>query len=667
MGLPTPNNRYEKFLNAIATGDTSSLPTPITREEAYLYYIALNGGGGGGGTGDVTGVKGAAESTYRKGNVNITPQNIGLPTNAQANVIEHIYANGVEVVPQNKGVYLTLLEQTVNNLTNYYLKSDTYTKAEVNTIVGNMAHLTLSIVDSLPVSEISTTTIYLIETAAGSHVYTQYAYIDNAWAQLGTTQVDLTNYYTKTEVDAKLLLKQDVLTFDATPTASSTNPVESGGVYSALQGKQDTLTFDNAPTANSANPVKSGGVYTALEGKQDVMQVSTMPSVSEGAGKVYQYVGTTTQDFTHGYFYEVQNGAWANVTVQDGGGVGGGHVIEDAAGNEMAQEDNLQFGGYLRTSDDAQNGRTVVTDEPELVEWSTWITKSAAEKQGHHWKITNAPYVDGTIDADLLTKLWENPNPNASFAAQDINFSSSDYDFLLVDWGDTQYHHFSTIVPRTGNMILSYTVTTSSQHITVNSRELQYSNGSKYVAFDGYSQNSDGTKVIGNILCIPKAIYGIKKTVKVKIAAIAGDVSTSADKCMLSDGVTSVQDAHDGIEVASVTADGVKTYSALLDELYALLPDLSTLTHSVLRFNSGSIFDLPVNYIAAGSSGNIRFGAPRNNGSNGVILYTVRLLSSGSNYNKVEFSLSGSTTSTVLTPMDSTVLSSGVKISVIKY
>ena len=39
---------------------------------------AINGSGGGGGGGDVTGVKGAAESTYRKGNVNITPENIGL-------------------------------------------------------------------------------------------------------------------------------------------------------------------------------------------------------------------------------------------------------------------------------------------------------------------------------------------------------------------------------------------------------------------------------------------------------------------------------------------------------------------------------------------------------------------------------------------------------------
>lgn len=74
--LPNPINRYEKYLNAIATGNSDDLPTPITREEVFLDYIARNGGGGGGG--DVTGVKGNAESEYRKGNVNITPENIGL-------------------------------------------------------------------------------------------------------------------------------------------------------------------------------------------------------------------------------------------------------------------------------------------------------------------------------------------------------------------------------------------------------------------------------------------------------------------------------------------------------------------------------------------------------------------------------------------------------------
>ena len=75
----------------------------------------------------------------------------------------------------------------------------------------------------------------------------------------------------KTASDAK----QGTLTFDSAPTSGSTNPVTSGGVYTALAGKQGTLTFDNVPTENSDNPVKSGGVYTALVGKADATATQT--------------------------------------------------------------------------------------------------------------------------------------------------------------------------------------------------------------------------------------------------------------------------------------------------------------------------------------------------------------------------------------------------------
>lgn len=44
-----------------------------------------------------------------------------------------------------------------------------------------------------------------------------------------------------------------------------------------LTGKQDVLTFDSAPTQNSTNPVTSGGVYTALTnvGSPTAAQVQT--------------------------------------------------------------------------------------------------------------------------------------------------------------------------------------------------------------------------------------------------------------------------------------------------------------------------------------------------------------------------------------------------------
>lgn len=53
---------------------------------------------------------------------------------------------------------------------------------------------------------------------------------------------------------------------DSTPTSGSTNPVSSGGVYTALQ---NIATIDATPTANSTNAVSSGGVYAAIIGAME--------------------------------------------------------------------------------------------------------------------------------------------------------------------------------------------------------------------------------------------------------------------------------------------------------------------------------------------------------------------------------------------------------------
>ena len=65
------------------------------------------------------------------------------------------------------------------------------------------------IVESLPTTDIDPNTIYMIlsGTSATENVYDEYMYINNAWELIGTSATDLTNYYTKGDVDGLLLLK----------------------------------------------------------------------------------------------------------------------------------------------------------------------------------------------------------------------------------------------------------------------------------------------------------------------------------------------------------------------------------------------------------------------------------------------------------------------------
>ena len=100
---------------------------------------------------------------------------------------------------------------TVNNLTNYYLKSETYTKTEVNNLIAQLDEFNVEVVQTLPISDIDTHTIYLVpKTGTAPDVYDEYLYINNAWELIGNTAVDLSNYYTKSQTDTLLDDKADI-------------------------------------------------------------------------------------------------------------------------------------------------------------------------------------------------------------------------------------------------------------------------------------------------------------------------------------------------------------------------------------------------------------------------------------------------------------------------
>ena len=126
------------------------------------------------------------------------------------------------------------------------------------------------------------------------------------WGEIAGTlsdQIDLKN-----ALDAK----QNTLTFDATPTDDSSNPVTSDGIYTALATKQNTLTFDATPTDESSNPVTSNGIYAALAGKQDTLtfdsaptSASTNPVTSGGLYTEFEHVTAET-------VFTIASSGWSN-------------------------------------------------------------------------------------------------------------------------------------------------------------------------------------------------------------------------------------------------------------------------------------------------------------------------------------------------------------------
>ena len=93
------------------------------------------------------------------------------------------------------------ITNAVDDLLNYYKKSESFTKQEVNDLISAITTMDLQVVQTLPTQDISTTTIYLVPktTAETNNAYDEYIYVSNSWEFIGSTEVDLTDYVKNTD------------------------------------------------------------------------------------------------------------------------------------------------------------------------------------------------------------------------------------------------------------------------------------------------------------------------------------------------------------------------------------------------------------------------------------------------------------------------------------
>mgnify|MGYP007106418317 CR=1 FL=1 len=141
----------------------------------------------------------------------------GVDSGAQVNKIESISVNGTAQTITNKNVDIAIpikltdltndagfITKTVNDLTNYYLKSETYSQQEVNNLIASIQKVTIKIVDTLPTTGEENVIYFISKTGSGNDSYDEYMWINNKWELIGTTAVDLSDYYTKEQTDSLL-------------------------------------------------------------------------------------------------------------------------------------------------------------------------------------------------------------------------------------------------------------------------------------------------------------------------------------------------------------------------------------------------------------------------------------------------------------------------------
>ena len=142
----------------------------------------------------------------------------GIAAGAQVNKIESIKVNGTAQTITSKAVDITVPTNN-NQLTNgagYQTASEVQTA--INSAISGITGIDFQVVASLPATG-TKGVIYLISNSGtGTNIYDEYIWVTNRFEKIGTTEIDLSNYYNTTNLLA--LTNQEIDTIISTSTAS---------------------------------------------------------------------------------------------------------------------------------------------------------------------------------------------------------------------------------------------------------------------------------------------------------------------------------------------------------------------------------------------------------------------------------------------------------------
>ena len=142
----------------------------------------------------------------------------GIAAGAQVNKIESIKVNGTAQTITSKAVDITVPTNN-NQLTNgagYQTASEVQTA--INSAISGITGIDFQVVTSLPATG-TKGVIYLVSNSGtGTNIYDEYIWVTDRFEKIGTTEIDLSNYYNTTNLLA--LTNQEIDTIISTSTAS---------------------------------------------------------------------------------------------------------------------------------------------------------------------------------------------------------------------------------------------------------------------------------------------------------------------------------------------------------------------------------------------------------------------------------------------------------------
>ena len=260
-----------------------------------------------------------------------------------------------------------LIDKTVSDLVNYYTKSQTMTKNEINALVSAIPKFKIEVVTSLPTSNISDTTVYLVKSGDDdTNLYTEYIRAGVKWEKLGTQTVDLTGYATEAWVND--ILATYVKTVDMeTYVTGLLNAYQPAGDYlTPATGDQRYAKPSDIPTVPQTlpNPHDLTILGKTYNGSSTVSLTvdELIEAIKTASGGVVAWIGDDNNiylsgnltDGTYKAYYEV-NGEYIEI----GGLTLGEAVTPEPVATNFANPNSADWKSGYRLSTDAFGSKAV--------------------------------------------------------------------------------------------------------------------------------------------------------------------------------------------------------------------------------------------------------------------------------------------------------------------